>query len=42
MDEIIKARFLEQTGKKAKTISKIGFNQWIIETEDKETYRLYY
>ena len=33
--------FYEQTGLKAKIVSQIGFNEWMIETEDGETYHIY-
>ena len=36
--EEIKKLFFEETGISAKVVSKISFNQWMIETENGETY----
>ena len=39
--EEIKKLFFEETGIIAKTVSKIGFNYWIIEAENGETYHIH-
>ena len=39
--EEIKTLFFEETGLVAKTVSKIGFNHWIVETESGETYHIH-
>ena len=41
MENEIKKLFFEHTGKSAKIVSRIGFNEWMIETEDGETYHIY-
>lgn len=39
--EEIKILFFEETGLVAKVVSKIGFNHWIVETENGETYHIH-
>lgn len=38
--EEIKELFFAETGLRAKVVSQIGFNQWMIEAENGETYRI--
>ena len=41
MENEIKKLFFEQTGKTAKAASRISFTEWMVETEDGETYYIH-
>ena len=40
-NEEIKKLFFEETGLSAKVVSKISFNEWMIEAENGETYYIH-
>ena len=41
INQKVSQAFYEQTGLKARIVSRIGFNEWMIETEDGETYHMH-